>query len=361
MFDLDIFPFYNINNCDLTCLFNEDTLINIPNLESSYFDPLCMSDSYNSNVDPDVGNFSSINNRSFSFSKYYEYTDLHGVLNSGSSIPKLKIISQNIRSLNKNLDEFFHDIDDFDFDVVAVNETWLSNNVEQLYASFQNYNGVFKSRNTLGGGVGIFVSKALSFSLIDELSFIEPDVESVFIKISFPNHELLLGNIYRPPRGNINAFISRLEFMLNLYQSNFAQFPLHLVGDYNIDILKHLECASVQNFTNLMFSFNLNPIIRRPTRISNFSATLLDHMWTNDVHVKNSGIIRSLVTDHYSVFSIIEVETESTSFNSDMITYRNMSTSNKLLFRNKLSLISPKFPPKFSSYHIHFLGKTQIF
>ena len=128
--------------------------------------------------------------------------------------------------------------------------------------------------------------------------------------------------------------------MLNLYQSNFAQFPLHLVGDYNIDILKHLECASVQNFTNLMFSFNLNPIIRRPTRISNFSATLLDHMWTNDVHVKNSGIIRSLVTDHYSVFSIIEVETESTSFNSDMITYRNMSTSNKLLFRNKLSLIS---------------------
>ena len=56
MFDLVIFPFHNINNCDLTYLFNEDTLINIPKLESSYFDPICMSDSCNSNIDPDVGN-----------------------------------------------------------------------------------------------------------------------------------------------------------------------------------------------------------------------------------------------------------------------------------------------------------------
>ena len=39
--------------------------------------------------------------------------------------------------------------------------------------------------------------------------------------------------------------------MLNSYQSNFARYPLHLVGDYNIGILNHLESASAQNFTNL--------------------------------------------------------------------------------------------------------------
>ena len=33
---------------------------------------------------------------------------------------------------------------------------------------------------------------------------------------------------------------------------------------------------------------------------------------------KSYGIIRSLVTDHYSVFSVIEMETESTSLNSAM-------------------------------------------
>ena len=67
--------------------------------------------------------FSSINNRSFSFSKYNQYADLRGVLNSGPYIPKFKIISQYIRRLNRSFDAFFHGIEDFDFDVVAVNET----------------------------------------------------------------------------------------------------------------------------------------------------------------------------------------------------------------------------------------------
>ena len=84
------------------------------------------------------------------------------------------MISQNIRRLNKDSDDFFHDIEEFGFNFVAVNETWLSNSVEQLYSSFQNCNGVCKSRKTLGGGVGIFVSKALSFIPIDGLSSIGP-------------------------------------------------------------------------------------------------------------------------------------------------------------------------------------------
>ena len=35
--------------------------------------------------------------------------------------------------------------------------------------------------------------------------------------------------------------------------SNFALYPLDLVGDFNIDSLKQLESASAQNFINLMF------------------------------------------------------------------------------------------------------------
>ena len=106
MLDHNIFPFHNINNDDLTYLFNENTLTNLRNFESSYFDPLCVSDSYDSNIDPDVGNFTSVNNRSISFSKYFQYADLHGILNSALSIPKFEIISQNIRSLNENVNHF---------------------------------------------------------------------------------------------------------------------------------------------------------------------------------------------------------------------------------------------------------------
>ena len=82
-------------------------------------------------------------------------------------------------------------------------------------------------------------------------------IESLFIRYYFSDHELILGNIcIDHPRENINVFISKLVYMLNSYQSNFTRYPLHLVGDYNIDILKHLESASVQNCTNLMFDSN---------------------------------------------------------------------------------------------------------
>ena len=89
-----------------------------------------MSDSNNYNIDHDIGNF---NKRIISFSKYYEYADNHGIFNSAPSITKSKIISQYTRSMNKNFDDFFHNIENFDFDVGVINETWLSNSVEQLY------------------------------------------------------------------------------------------------------------------------------------------------------------------------------------------------------------------------------------
>ena len=49
MLDPNIFPFHNISNGDIINLC--DTLINLQNFESSFFDPLCMFDSYNSNIE----------------------------------------------------------------------------------------------------------------------------------------------------------------------------------------------------------------------------------------------------------------------------------------------------------------------
>ena len=46
------------------------------------------------------------------------------------------------------------------------------------------------------------------------------------------------------------------------------------------------------------------PLILRPTRVSATSATLLDHIWINDIlDVDETGIIMSNISDHYPVFS----------------------------------------------------------
>ena len=40
---------------------------------------------------------------------------------------------------------------------------------------------------------------------------------------------------------------------------------VYLMGDYNIDILKHRTSGPIENFCNLMYSKNLHPCITRPT------------------------------------------------------------------------------------------------
>ena len=58
-------------------------------------------------------------------------------------------------------------------------------------------------------------------------------------------------------------------------------------------------------FLQTFFDHNLFPLIDRPTRITTYSATLLDNIFTNvfDNKIK-SGIFVSDLTDHYPVFQI---------------------------------------------------------
>ena len=301
--DQYVFPFNDVDNIELVTLINENRFGIFSTARLMYFDPICVSDSYNSDTDPDAGICVSISNKIGSnCSNYCELNDLPILLNASDSKLFIKVISQNIRSLNKNFDEFFHDVERINFDVIALTETWLSNDVAQLYTKYQNYSGTFLNRNSIGGGVGFFVSNVLQYDVIDDLTYNESDIECLFIKLNYYNHMIIIGNIYRPPKGDTNIFIDKIETLLNHCRLNFTHYPLYLLGDYNIDLLKHSENIKTQIFLNTMFSYNLCPVIRRPTRVTEFSASLIDHIWTNDIRIKNSGIVKNFVSDHHSVF-----------------------------------------------------------
>ena len=54
----------------------------------------------------------------------------------------------------------------------------------------------------------------------------------------------------------------------------------------------------------------------KPTRVSATSATLIDNIFVdNSVDLKNSGIILSNISDNFSLFNIIEVESDSSEEN----------------------------------------------
>jgi len=61
---------------------------------------------------------------------------------------------------------------------------------------------------------------------------------------------------------------------MNLNDNNLTY---NICGNFNINLLQCESSQQVKNYTNLMLAFNRTQLITRPTRITNHSATLLDH------------------------------------------------------------------------------------
>lgn len=59
-------------------------------------------------------------------------------------------------------------------------------------------------------------------------------------------------------------------------------------------------------FENTLSSYSFYPVIDKPTRITEVSATLIDNIFTNINSVTKSTIIRTDISDHYPIVAICE-------------------------------------------------------
>ena len=70
-----------------------------------------------------------------------------------------------------------------------------------------------------------------------------------------------------------------------------------ITGDLNYDLL-NLENTHVSNFVELMHKNYYLPVINKPTRFGDSSATVRDHIWTNlySHQVKSGAILAHYLT-----------------------------------------------------------------
>lgn len=58
-----------------------------------------------------------------------------------------------------------------------------------------------------------------------------------------------------------------------------------------------------------MYSFSFFPLITKPTRITDTSASLIDHMWSTSVELNTSNcILHSDTTDHFPIISQFKLQ-----------------------------------------------------
>ena len=81
------------------------------------------------------------------------------------------------------------------------------------------------------------------------------------------------------------------------------------MGDFNINLLNMEENSITRDFFEIMTSYSYLPTIFRPTRITSYTATLIDNCFTNNYeHSADSGILITDISDHLPIFHISDLK-----------------------------------------------------
>ena len=108
-----------------------------------------------------------------------------------------------------------------------------------------------------------------------------------------------------PPREDIDMFMSTISNII--VKANNENRHLILLGDFNINLLNFESHNKTNIFLDDIISNGVIPLITKPTRITDHSATLIDHINTNMTeHNITSGIVITDIADHFGTFCVIE-------------------------------------------------------
>ena len=232
--------------------------------------------------------------------------------NSLSTLPGLKLVHLNIRSLKNNA--HFLELRKFTkfnkIDVLTVSETWLNTSVTNKEIEIEGYKLHRLDRlHKKGGGVCAYIRKDIKSLVLKDLSYIsETNFHQLWIKLQHKKSKSLLVCVsYRPPDSPLDCF--EKYFKPNYVHALTMGKLIILLGDLNCDMLKPTPgSASLIKTTK---ELNLNQLIKSPTRITESSQTLVDVIFVSSLRlVVNSGVIETCISDHFPVYVSLKLKTD---------------------------------------------------
>ena len=203
----------------------------------------------------------------------------------------------NVRSLLCHIDELSVIVSKHQFDIIAINETWLDSTVSDLECSIEGYNLLRRDRNRHGGGVLFYLKDNITYSEWPDLNI--NNVECLYIEVTVPKLKpFIVCTMYRPPSANVTYFEDMVNSIENVIDSNDN---LILLGDLNYDYcIDETLCNNPIQYIQQLFS--MSQLITSPTRITECTSTTIDLILTTmpDLHL-SSRVIPSTFSDHYIV------------------------------------------------------------
>lgn len=196
--------------------------------------------------------------------------------------------------------------------LLCLSEHWL--NAANIFvlnslSGFKNVSAFCRS-DSIRGGVCILAELGLCVDSIKFLS--ESSVEGYFeccgVLIKSPSPAVFVC-VYRPPKNDnesLSIFFENLDTMLKKLFKKFRNFNITLAGDFNID-----TCSDTQkklDFLNALKSFNLEPKVSEPTRVTSYSKSCIDNIFTNYIPTC-VDLVETGLSDHFGI--LVNIRTAS--------------------------------------------------
>ena len=336
--------------------------------ESKIFDPFEINENddsiieYQGELAPDKHYFNQLAHYLSRSSNYYSEEILNKLISlKGINSEGVSVLHANIRSVPGNLSIFLSYMSNINlcFSVIGISETWLSPFPFDTYG-VNGYRHVGLTR-MLGraGGVSLYIAEKFTYTHFSELDIVNDHIECVFAKIHLNGQTYITGVVYHPPNSNIVDFNNTMHSILE----KVTQYPCHIIGDFNLDLLKHDKHPPAENFLDIMYANSFIPMINRPTSLTKDTCTLIDNIYTNHYSIKNdnySGILTTDISDHFPVFHVSPKSCEYPT-NNEYKTIHVINEIKTLKFMEKIQNINWSALDPFEHCQIYFSNFLRLF
>ena len=220
----------------------------------------------------------------------------------------LKIVFWNVRSLANKIDTIRCEVGKLEPDILNINETWLHDNIIDDFVKIDGYILLRSDRKTLvddgqikkGGGLCTYVRKNIVCSDIVDMSISNRNIELSVVKYDMQfTRPIYIFNIYRPPLGDIDAFISDLSQSVGHFRN--IKCDIFIGGDFNIDIV-HSNSQQVKKLNKFLKLNQLSQLVNSVTRPD--SNAILDLILTNCEIIKECAVLDINISDHLPIYVI---------------------------------------------------------
>ena len=213
------------------------------------------------------------------------------------------LLKRGLRISNINICHLLNKIDEINLllnaqqsvEILGICETFLDSETPDELLKLNGFNLERRDRvGKAGGGIIVYLSETINYKRRQDLE--SCDIETIWLEILIPNSKsFLYCSAYRPPSAN-TSWVDL--FTLEIDKATCGNTEAIISGDFNIDLTKEPP----RYWSQALEVLNLTQVISSPTRVTENSSTLIDHVYTNTPdHVTEVNVPKISMSDHYPV------------------------------------------------------------